>query len=178
MMKTLSKYWWIALLKGIILIILAIFVFRHPIGALVGVAVYIGVSLLLTGITQTLVSIAGKDAVPNWGWGLAGGLFDIFFSIFFLSNPALTAAALPFVVGFWMIFYGVMTFANAFQAKKEGNSNWGLEMIGGLLTIFIGFVISGNLLAGTLAITIWMGIGFLLAGIIYVFAAFGLKKLS
>ena len=177
-MNKLSKYWWIALLKGIILIILAIFVFRHPVGALVGVAIFIGISLLLTGIIQTIASIAGKNVTPNWGWGLAGGLFDVFFAIVFLSNPALTAAALPFVVGFWMICYGVMTFANSFQAKKEGNSNWGLEMIGGLLTIFIGFVISGNLLAGTLAITIWMGIGFLLAGIIYVFAAFGLKKLS
>ena len=177
-MNTLSKYWWVSLLKGIILIILAIFVFRHPVGALVGIAIYIGVSLLLTGIIQTIVSVAGKDSVPNWGWGLAGGLFDIFFAIVFLSNPALTAAAIPFVVGFWMIFYGVMAFANSFQVKKEGNANWWLEMIGGLLTIFIGFVISGNLLAGALAITIWMGIGFLLAGIIYVFAAFGLKKLG
>ena len=177
-MNTLSKHWWVALLKGIILIILAIFVFRHPVGALVGIAIYIGVSLLLTGIIQTIVSVAGEDSVPNWGWGLAGGLFDIFFAIVFLSNPALTAAAIPFVVGFWMIFYGVMAFANSFQVKKEGTANWWLEMIGGLLTIFIGFVISGNLLAGALAITIWMGIGFLLAGIIYVFAAFGLRKLS
>ena len=80
--------------------------------------------------------------------------------------------------GFWMIFYGVMTFANSFEVKKEGNANWWLEMLGGLLTIFIGFVISGNILAGTMAITIWMGIGFLLAGIVYVVAAFGIKKVG
>lgn len=177
-MELKNKYWWIALVKGIILIILAILIFRHPVSALIGVAIYIGVSLLITGIVQTVISLSIKNAVQGWGWGLAGGLFDIFFAIIFLSNPALTAAALPFVVGFWMIFYGVMTFANSFEVKKEGNSNWWLETVGGLLTIFIGFVISGNILAGTLAITIWMGIGFMLAGIVYVFAAFGLKSLT
>lgn len=177
-MNTITKNWWIALVKGIILIILAILVFRHPADALVGVAIFIGISLLLTGIIQTIVSVSSKELVEGWGWGLAGGLFDIFFAIIFLSNPVLTAAAIPFVVGFWMIFYGVMIFANSFQAKKEGNSNWGLELVGGLLSVFVGFIISGNLLAGTLAITVWMGIGFLLAGIIYVIVAFGLKKLN
>lgn len=177
-MNSLSKNWWIALVKGIILIILAIMVFRHPEDALLGVAIFIGISLLLTGVVQTIVSISSKELGQGWGWGLAGGLLDIFFAIIFLSNPVLTAAAIPFVVGFWMIFYGVMAFANSFQTKKEGNSNWGLELVGGLLTIFVGFIISGNLLAGTLAITIWMGIGFLLAGIVYVIVAFGLKKLN
>ena len=177
-MNTITKNWWIALLKGIILIILAILVFRHPADALVGVAMFIGISLLLTGIIQSVVSVSSKELAQGWGWGLAGGLLDIFFAIIFLSNPVLTAAAIPFVVGFWMIFYGVMTFANSFQTKKEGNSNWGLELVGGLLAVFIGFVISGNLLAGTLAITIWMGIGFLLAGIVYVIVALGLKKLN
>ena len=76
-MNKLSKYWWIALLKGIILMILSIFIFRHPVGALVGVAIYIGVSLLLNGIIQTIVSIAGKDSVPNWDWRL-GGIVYVF----------------------------------------------------------------------------------------------------
>ena len=177
-MNSLTKNWWITLVKGIILIILAILVLRHPADALMGVAIFIGISLLLTGIIQTIVSVSSKEVVQGWGWGLAGGLFDIFFAIIFLSNPVLTAAAITFVVGFWMIFYGVMTFVNSFQTKKEGNSNWGIELVGGLLSVFFGFVISGNFLAGTLAITIWMGIGFLLAGIVNVILAFGLKKLN
>ena len=46
-----------------------------------------------------------RDSLPNWGWGLAGGLFDIIFALILLSNPALTATTLPFVVGFWIIIY-------------------------------------------------------------------------
>ena len=96
-MKTLQKLWWFTLLRGIILLILAFFVFRHPANALIGVAIYIGISLLITGILQTGASIGFRDLFPNWGWILAGGLLDIVFGFVLLSNPALTAATLPFV---------------------------------------------------------------------------------
>lgn len=43
-----------------VLIVLAIMVFRHPLGALIGLAIYLSVSLLFIGITQILMSIAAK----------------------------------------------------------------------------------------------------------------------
>ncbi|MGB5652773.1 MAG: DUF308 domain-containing protein, partial [Robiginitalea sp.] len=64
-MKTLQKLWWFTLLRGIILVILAFFVFRHPVNALMGVAIYIGISLLITGILQTGASIGFRDSFPN-----------------------------------------------------------------------------------------------------------------
>jgi uncharacterized membrane protein HdeD (DUF308 family) len=176
-MKTLQKIWWISLLRGIILVLLAFFVFRHPVNALIGVALYIGISLLITGIFQTGASIASRDTIPNWGWVLAGGLIDILFGFVLLSNPALTAASLPFVVGFWIIVSGIMSFSDAFQSKKEGNSLWGLSMLGGVLSVFIGYFIMSNILVGALAITTWMGIGFAIAGIVNIAIGFKLKSL-
>ena len=177
-MKTLNKYWWLTLIRGVVLIILAILVFRHPLGALVGIAMYLSISLLFIGITQVFISIAAKDTQENWGRTLAVGLIDIFIAFILLSNPAVTAATLPFVVGFWLIVAGVMHFVNAFQDKKEGASYWWLGLIGGVFTIFIGFVLTNNLLAGTLAITYWIGFGFMLAGIVNIGLAIGLKSLK
>jgi len=176
-MKTLHKLWWFTLLRGIILLILAFFVFRHPVNALIGVAIYIGISLLITGILQTGVSIGFKDLFPNWGWILAGGLLDIVFGFVLLSNPALTASTLPFVVGFWIIISGIMSFADAFQSKKEGNSLWGLSMLGGVFSVIIGYFIMSNIIVGALTITTWMGIGFLIIGIVNIVIGFKLKSL-
>ncbi|GGZ84188.1 HdeD family acid-resistance protein [Algibacter mikhailovii] len=177
-MKTLNKYWWLTLIRGIVLIILAILIFRHPLGALVGLAIYLSVSLLFIGITQVFMSFAVKDTQENWGWTLAVGLIDIFIAFILLSNPAVTAATLPFIVGFWLIVAGVMNFVSAFQDKKEGVPYWWLGLIGGLFTIFIGFVLTNNLLAGTLAITYWIGFGVMLAGIVNIGLAIGLKSLK
>ena len=63
-MKTLQKLWWFTLLRGIILVLLAFFVFRHPVNALMGVAIYIGISLLITGILQTGASLVLKIYFP------------------------------------------------------------------------------------------------------------------
>jgi uncharacterized membrane protein HdeD (DUF308 family) len=177
-MKTLQKLWWFTLLRGIILVILAFFVFRHPANALLGVAIYIGISLLITGILQTGASIGFKDSFPNWGWVLAGGLLDIVFGFVLLSNPALTAASLPFVVGFWIIVSGIMSFADAFQSKKEEVPLWWLGLLSGVLSVVIGYMIMSNLLFGALAITTWMGIGFAIVGIVNIVIGFKLKTLK
>jgi len=177
-MKTLQKLWWINLLRGVILVLLAFFVFRHPVNAIIGVAVYIGISLLITGFIQTGVSFASKNVIPNWGWVLAGGLIDMLFGFVLLSNPALTAASLPFVVGFWIIVSGIMSLADAFQSRKEENAQWGLGMLGGIISILVGYFITNHTLVGMLTITTWMGIGFAIAGIVNIVIGFKLKTLN
>ncbi|TDQ19034.1 uncharacterized membrane protein HdeD (DUF308 family) [Algoriphagus boseongensis] len=177
-MKALQKLWWLTLLRGIILVLLAFFVFRHPVEALVGVALYVGISLLVTGIVKAGASFSLRNTIPNWGWGLAGGLIDILFGFVLLSNPALTAASLPFVVGFWIIVSGIMSLAEAFQSRKEANSLWGFGMVSGLISIVIGYFITNNALVGMLTITTWMGIGFAIAGIVNIMIGFKLKTLK
>lgn len=177
-MKKIEKYWWLTLIRGIVLIVLAFFTFIHPISALVGLAIYIGIGLLFTGITQTAIAMMTKDSTENWGWVLAGGIFEIVFAFILLSNPLLTATTLPFILGFWVIVYGVMTFANAFPARKAGMSNWWLGLIGGILSVLLGILISNNLLFGAFTITVWIGIALLIAGIVVITEAFVLKALK
>lgn len=177
-MKEKAKNWWLMLIKGIILIVLSFFVFNHPIGSLVGLALYIGIALLFTGITIILASLMVRKYDDNWGWRLAEGIFDVIFAIVLLSNPGITAAIFPFIIGFWMIVYGVMIFVGAFSAKKEGDSNWWMSLIGGILTVMFGWIIMTNILAGAIAITMWIGIALLIFGIINISVSLRLKKLN
>ncbi len=177
-MKDQLKYWWLILIKGIILLILSIFVFSHPVSALVGLALYIGISLLLTGTVLIVLAVASRDTLDNWGWRLAEGVIDIIFAIVLLSNPGITATVLPFVVGFWMMVFGVMMFANAFQDKKSGQETWWVGLLGGLMTVLIGYLITNDLLAGAITITYWIGFGFVLAGIINISISMRMRKLN
>jgi uncharacterized membrane protein HdeD (DUF308 family) len=71
-MKNQFKYWWLILLRGIILIALALYVFVNPVGALVGLALYIGIGLLITGIFEISTALSLRKVNDNWGWNLAG----------------------------------------------------------------------------------------------------------
>ena len=175
-MKELLKNWWVILLKGIILVLLAIYVFQHPVGTLVGIGIYIGIATLVTGIILVFASLSGPK-VENWGWRLAEGIVDLIFGFVLLSNPGITAATIPFVVGFWIIFNGIMTFVGSFTAKKEGDAAWGMNMLSGLLMILIGYLITHDFLGGAVVITFWIGLGFLLAGIIAIAVSLRMRKL-
>lgn len=171
-----QKYWWLILLRGIILIILSIFVFQKPVSALLGITMYLSISLLFIGFTLIFVSIASREETEKWGWGLAGGIVDVLFGFILLSNPVLSASSLPFAIGFWLIFSGAMSFVNAFKSKKDGVGSWWMELLGGLLTVVAGYLISSDLYVGTFAVSFWLGFGFLMAGIVSIVLAFAIKK--
>jgi len=177
-MKESLKYWWMVLLKGIILLLLSVFVFRHPVSALVGLAIYIGIGLLATGILLVVTALFARKSYENWGWKLIEGIIDVIFAIVLLSNPAVTAAVFPFIVGFWMMVYGAMTFGGSFKAKKDGDSNWWLYLLSGILTVLFGYFITANLLAGAITITIWIGLGLLLFGLVNISLSLRLRKVN
>ena len=177
-MKEALKYWWLVLIKGIILVVLSFFIFGHPVSALVGLAVYIGISLLLTGVLLVVTGLSNRKTDDQWGWKLTEGIVDILFAFILLSNPAITATVFPFVVGFWLIFYGVMLFSGSFSAKKAGDTSWWVNLIGGILTVIVGYIIMTDLIAGALAITFWIGAGFLIFGLVNISIAFRMKRIA
>ena len=170
-----SKFWWLATLRGIILIILSFFIFSNPPGALVALALYIGISLLFTGILEIIEAFQIKSLNGDWGWPLFGGILDLLFGIILLSNPGLTAATIPFIVGFWLIVSGIVVFVNSFSAKKAGYSGWFWYLLFGILVVIAGFSIMNNLLLGMFTLTIWMGVGFIMAGLVNLIIGFRLK---
>lgn len=177
-MKKQMKYWWLVLIKGIILIFLSFFIFGNPAGTLLGLALYIGISLMVTGVLLIITSISNRESDTQWGWNLAGGILDLIFGFILLSNPAVTATVLPFVVGFWMIFYGITLFVGSFGSKKEGDKNWWVNLLGGILTVIVGYIVMSNIITGAIAITFWIGTGFMLFGIVNISIAFKMKRLA
>ncbi|MDX8339044.1 DUF308 domain-containing protein [Draconibacterium sp. IB214405] len=175
-MEKLKTYRWLILLKGIIFILLSFFIFRYPVESLVGLAFYIGISLLVTGVFLIIAALAIRKVDDSWGWKLAEGIIDLLLALMFLSNPAVTAAVLPFVLGFWMMVYGVIIFIGAFKIKKSGDSYWWVSLLSGMLTVVIGYFITANLLVGAIAITVWIGLGILLCGIFNVTLFFISRK--
>ncbi|SNR75028.1 Uncharacterized membrane protein HdeD, DUF308 family [Lutibacter agarilyticus] len=177
-MKNAFKNWWLILLRGIILIVLGLYVLGNPIDALVALALYIGISLSITGIFEIGVALSLKSVNDNWGWNLAGGIIDLLFAIVLVSNPAITAAVIPFIVGFWMMISGVIVFVNSLAIRKTEVPVWWLGLISGILTVIIGYFITSNIFVGAIAITVWIGIGFLIAGIVNALLSFRLKNID
>ena len=178
MEDTIFRNWWLILIKGIVLILLAFLVFNHPVGALVGIALYLGIGLLLSGAVLIAAAIAARNVLENWRWRLAEGILDVFIGMMLLANPGVTAAVIPFLVGFWISFYGIILFADAFGSKKAGIGNWWGELIAGIVTVMIGFAIAFHPAIGLIAITTMIGISLLVVGVYNVIWSFNIRKIG
>ncbi len=163
--------WYLQLIKGILLILIAILVFMSPEGAMLSWAVYIGLGMVLTGIFIIIFGFTSKGVLDNWGWRVLEGVLDIFFGVVLLSNPGVTAAVLPFVIGFWGAFYGIMLFVDAFT----GDGSAGFKIIGGILIFIASTIIMFNPIFGGLTLAIWFGATLLIAGITNVILSFSSK---
>jgi uncharacterized membrane protein HdeD (DUF308 family) len=178
MQKEIFKTWWLVLIKGIILILLAIIVFINPVATLVSLSIFFGVALLISGIIIIIVSVSLKNEMANWGWKLAEGILDILIGILFISNPIITAIVMPFIIGLWIIFYGIILFVEVFTTKKHSFFNATLEIIISVLIIVFGFIITFNPISSISTIITIISISLLIMGFFNIIRSIQIKKIS
>jgi len=171
MENQVSSNWYMVLMKGIIMILLAILILSNPGGALIALGLWIGIGLFITGIVEIYRGIALKKVATNWGWTVFGGVLDLFLGYILMANPLVTAEVLPFVFGFWAAFYGIYLIIDAFA--EAGNR--GVKIITGILILLFANVIMFNPLFAGMTLAIWVGIMILVAGIYNVIFSFSLK---
>lgn len=166
--------WYLPLIKGIIMILLAVMIFSSPDGALIAWAFYIGIGFVFTGMVLVYQGFAGRDEQENWTWKVFEGLLDMFIGFMLMVNPLVTASVLPFMLGLWGAFYGIALFIDAFAHKE----NRFVKFVVALLVFWISSLIMFNPLLFGLTIAVWIGIIMLIIGIYSVILAFNLKKLE
>ena len=166
--------WYLPLIKGIIMILLAIMIFSNPAGALVAWAFYIGIGFVFTGMVFIYQGFAGRDSEENWTWKVFEGLLDMFIGFMLMVNPLVTASVLPFMFGLWGAFYGIALFIDAFAHKE----NRIIKFLSALLVFWISSLIMFNPVLFGMSIAVWVGIILLIVGGYSVILAFHLKKLT
>jgi uncharacterized membrane protein HdeD (DUF308 family) len=102
---------------GILGIVIGLYAVRHIIVSVVALALLIGIYWVAYGISQLYNAIADKGA-PNRGWmGFIGALSVVAGVIVFIW-PGISLVTLAFVLGFWLIVYGIMEIAVAFRVRS------------------------------------------------------------
>jgi len=166
-----STSWYMVLIKGIIMVLLAILIFMSPADALLTYAMYIGIGFGITGIVRIVQGFQAKGTLPHWGSIVFEGVMDIILSFILLAHPGLTAAALPFIMGFWGAMFGFMLIIDSFS----GTGSMGMKLISGILIVILAFVIMFNPIMMGMTMAVWIAVMLMIAGIYNVIVSFSLK---
>ena len=178
MTTTKFKKWWLLLIKGVALIILALWIMFNPEQSIMTISVFMGVGLIITGIVLLMISSELKKAMENWTMRLAEGLMDIVFGFFLLAHPDVSLVIIPILIGFWIIFYGVLILAGSFQFKESMTTRRKTVLIVGIITIILGFIIAFNPDITIVTIGILIGVPVFIIGLANIFFAMNLKNLE
>lgn len=173
MPKPIIRKWWVALIQGIVLIILSIYIFNKPLDALKGISVWIGVLILFTGLVG-IISWMAADRDKREYSSLLWNFLTIVFGIVMLLNLFTTTRIVEILFGLWMVFLGLHFIEQGIVFMKHQPFRW-VTVIAGGLCLLAAVVLIFDLGTG-IGASLFIGVQLLLGGIALIFISFARKE--
>jgi uncharacterized membrane protein HdeD (DUF308 family) len=175
--EQLARRWWVPLLRGLAAIAFGILAIFWPGQTLLTLVLIYGAFALLDGALAILGALLDKSGVSS-SWPLVlAGILGIGAGILTLTWPGLVMTGLLVYVGAWAIVRGILDVFEAMKLRQAMPNMW-VQVISGLLSVAFGVLV---FLAPKLgyALIVWpVAACAMLAGILLVAFAIGLRKLD
>ena len=162
-MSKFSRVLW--LIFGIALIVSGIVAIKYPLNTTITVAYIIGFLMIFSGISSIFYFVSLRDFAGS-GIILLDGIVSTICGIVIISNLLISAAFIPYFVGIFTIVRGVVSIVSSIDLKKQGYDKWGWALFSGILTTIAGIILTVDPLLGIIYISMIVGCGLILYGII------------
>ena len=172
---TLSRYWWITLIRGALWILFAIFMFVQPGISILALTLTFGAFALVDGIVSVVSAIAGREANDGWWILLIRGLAAFCVGLLTLVTPQMTAVALLVWIAVWAIATGILEIVAAVRLRKEIQDEFGLALAG-LVSVAFGVFLLARPGVGALAVIWAIAVYALAFGMVLVSMAFETRR--
>lgn len=138
MNQTLSRILWV--IAGVLLLIAGVICIADPSVVLVAMPLYLGISMMISGIVDIVIFAKGNRYMSGSGWFLADGILTVLLSLFILFHQTFTMLSIPYIFGMWLLFSGISKFVNSFELKRMEVRGWGWFTAMGVLLAIAGIL--------------------------------------
>ncbi len=175
MVESLSRNWWLVVLRGVLAILFGLSAFIWPGITLLTLVILFGVYAIFDGAVAIGTGLARTKSAPRWWTFLVEGLLSVGAGVVALFQPGLATLVLIYIIATWAVFTGILEIVTAIRLRHELTNEWFLAL-GGVLSIGLGILLFLQPAAGSLAI-VWMIAGYaLLFGILLVILGIRLRN--
>lgn len=164
----LSKYNWMSLVTGLLLVAAAIYMFANPAIPLVVLGYVFSISVWLGGVFE-LVRYFGTPKQARTGWDLVNGILTVVVGLILLSASAgAQATYIPTIVGTWMIMWALIRLMTAQGVKYLSYAAGRHLQLSAIGTLILGLlVVLFPMFFGVAAV--WMAaLALLVTGLVFV----------
>jgi uncharacterized membrane protein HdeD (DUF308 family) len=169
----LTGSWWLFLIIGVLWILFGMFVLSYNVGSLLALAVFAGVTFLMTGVTQ----IMSATRAHSWRWlYLIGGILSILAGIIAFVWPGRTLLVLSVILAWFLVFKGIVDIVGSLAS--HGRPWWWLGLILGILELLLGIWAAGYPGRSLFVFVNLVGVYAIFYGFTELFSAFELRGLG
>lgn len=167
--------WWLFLVGGIAWLVFALIVFQGNYKTVYAVSILFGIVAIAAGLTEFM-------SLGFWtsGWKIVHGILGTLFviaGVWALVHPHNAFATLAALMGLFLLFKGIYDIMVSFIAKEQLEI-WWLQLVLGILEVFLAFWVSGSFRKSVILLVAYVGIIALSRGITDIFVAFKLRGLK
>lgn len=171
-----SKYWWLMLVIGIILVIGGFCYWFWPSAGYAVASQIFGWMLILAGVVQVTAS-ASENKPRGWGWWLAGGVIDIFIGFMLVRSVILSEMVYPYFLAIIFIFWGISSITASVGSRER--KYWWLYLIDGILLLMIGFFfLEAGYLQDMMMVSFLSALAFIYWGFTIAMTAYDMKPIE
>jgi len=151
----LQKRWWVVALRGLIGVGLGLVAIFFPLATMLSLVVVFGSYLLIDGIFAFFAASTIKGPSKARTWLISEGVINIIVGILILVWPELSLIAMVFLTAGWAILTGFFMIAAGFTGARDRADWW--FILGGLVSLIYGIVLSIAPILGAIVMTWWLG---------------------
>jgi uncharacterized membrane protein HdeD (DUF308 family) len=179
-MEAVTRGWGWFLAAGIAWIVFAFFLLSFNYRTVWAIAVFFGIGFIVGGIMELAVAAVA----PGWKWlYILIGIVSIIAGVIALMWPGETFLVLSAIVGWLLLFYGIIDIIFAFSTRHmEGL--WWMQLISGIVMVLLGFwaIAPDNATVatyrGAVLLVVWIGVAALFRGISDIILGFRLRSVQ
>jgi uncharacterized membrane protein HdeD (DUF308 family) len=153
MNNTLSRKWWLVVLRGVLATLFGLTAFIWPAITWVVLIMMFGIYALMDGLVAVGTGLSRAKDSPRWWAFLIEGLISIAAAVVALIWPQLTGLIMVLVIAGWAVLTGILEIIAAIRLRHEISNEW-LLALGGLVSIALGVLLFLRPVVGGIAI-IW-----------------------
>jgi uncharacterized membrane protein HdeD (DUF308 family) len=179
-----KEKWWVKLILGLLGVAFGIAFILLPGGLWLTVGILVGIFLVLMGFTFLFGGLIGGGTTGGDRMlAVIVGILGIIIGMISLVWPGLTALFIVILLGFWLIFLGIMEIAGGNMVPKEVADkvmpkSRGLIIVSGVLDLLIGIIFVLMPVAGGVVIAWLAGLLLVILGMIYIYLAITNKNID
>ena len=174
---TLTRNWWVMLLRGIAGVLFGIATFVAPGVSLAVLVLLFGAYALIDGVLAVITGVRRRDVSDRWWMLLLEGIVGIAAGIATLVWPGITALALLYVIAAWALLTGAFEIAAAIRLRKVIIGEW-LLVLSGIASIGLGILLMIFPGPGALVMVLWIGAYAFVFGILLIALSLRLRSLG